>query len=104
MLARSSSVHPDSWFVSIGLLLTIMTMITATLKQLPLTAAILYLCLGFFLGPSFAALIRFDPVANSVGLERLTEVAVIISLFTAGLKLRLPLTAREWRVPFLLAT
>lgn len=81
-----------------------MTMITATLKQLPLTAAILYLCLGIFLGPSFAALIRLDPVAHSVGLERLTEIAVIISLFTAGLKLRLPLTAREWRVPFLLAT
>jgi NhaP-type Na+/H+ or K+/H+ antiporter len=36
-------------------------------------------------------------------LERLTEVAVILSLFSAGLKLRLPLKDREWRVALRLA-
>jgi NhaP-type Na+/H+ or K+/H+ antiporter len=37
-------------------------------------------------------------------LERVSEIAVIISLFTAGLKLRLPLSDRRWRAPVLLAT
>ena len=34
----------------------------------------------------------------------MTEIAVIISLFTAGLKLRLPGSDPRWRAPILLAT
>jgi NhaP-type Na+/H+ or K+/H+ antiporter len=34
----------------------------------------------------------------------LTEIAVIVSLFTAGLKLRLPLADRRWRPALMLAT
>jgi len=97
-------VHPELWFIGIGILMIVMTMITASLKHLPLTAAILYLCLGFALGPTGIGLIRFDPTTQARTLEHLTEIAVIISLFTAGLKLRLPLTAREWHVPILLAS
>ena len=37
-------------------------------------------------------------------LERLTEIAVIVSLFTAGLKLRVPLRDSAWRLPVSLAT
>jgi sodium/hydrogen antiporter len=37
-------------------------------------------------------------------LERLTEIAVLISLFTAGLKLELPLKDGRWRIPLQLAT
>jgi NhaP-type Na+/H+ or K+/H+ antiporter len=36
--------------------------------------------------------------------ERITEVAVIISLFTAGLKLRVPLRDPLWRLPVVLAS
>ncbi|MFL5813986.1 MAG: cation:proton antiporter, partial [Bdellovibrionia bacterium] len=92
------------WYICIGLLLIIMTMITASLEHLPLTAAILYLCFGIVLGPSIVGLIHLNFLAQTDILVRLTEVAVIVSLFTAGLKLRLPLSAREWRVPFLLAS
>ena len=45
-----------------------------------------------------------DPMENAVLLERLTEVAVIVSLFIAGMKLDLPLTDRRWRIPVALAT
>jgi sodium/hydrogen antiporter len=34
-------------------------------------------------------------------LERLTGTAVIVSLFTAGVKLRLPASDRRWRAPIL---
>jgi NhaP-type Na+/H+ or K+/H+ antiporter len=97
-------MHPELWFFSVGLLLIVMTISMASLKRLPLTAAILYLCVGFALGPSGLGLVQFDPMIHAGMFEHLSEVAVIISLFTAGLKLRLPLTAREWRVPFLLAS
>jgi NhaP-type Na+/H+ or K+/H+ antiporter len=36
--------------------------------------------------------------------ERITEVAVIVSLFTAGLKLRVPLRDPLWRLPVVLAS
>ena len=44
-----------------------------------------------------------DAVEDASVLERLTEIAVIISLFTAGLKLRLPGSDQRWRAPILLA-
>jgi len=37
-------------------------------------------------------------------LERLTEVAVLISLFTVGFKLELPLSDTRWRIPVQLAS
>jgi NhaP-type Na+/H+ or K+/H+ antiporter len=42
-------------------------------------------------------------VAQSALLERVTEVAVIVSLFTAGLKLRQPFKDRRWLLPVRLA-
>jgi NhaP-type Na+/H+ or K+/H+ antiporter len=48
-------------------------------------------------------MLEVDPVENAAFIERLTEVAVIISLFTAGLKLRIPLKDPRWRTPMRLA-
>lgn len=63
----------------------------------------LYLGLGVGLGPVGWGLIQLDPLAQSAFLERITEIAVIISLFTAGLKLRTPLSDGRWRLPVRLA-
>jgi NhaP-type Na+/H+ or K+/H+ antiporter len=63
----------------------------------------LYLAVGLALGPHGLRMLEIDPIANAAFIERLTEVAVIISLFTAGLKLRIPLTDRRWRPPLRLA-
>jgi NhaP-type Na+/H+ or K+/H+ antiporter len=45
-----------------------------------------------------------DPLTYTVLLERMAEVAVLISLFTVGLKLGLPLSNKGWRLPVRLAT
>lgn len=92
------------WFVIVGVLLIGMALAASTLKRLPLTTALLYLAVGFGLGPAAWGLIRLDPLADALLLERLTEVAVLISLFTAGLKLRTPLTDGRWRLPVRLAS
>lgn len=73
------------------------------LKRLPVTPSMFYLAAGAWLGPWGVGLLHIDALDDTAMLERLTEVAVIISLFTAGLKLRLPLTDRRWRVAVLLA-
>ena len=91
------------WFLIVGALLVGMALAGSVLKRLPLTSSMFYLGAGVLLGPAGAGLIRVDPVENAGVVERVTEIAVIVSLFTAGLKLRVPLTDRRWRPPILLA-
>jgi len=93
-----------AWFVIAGALLISVALTGSVLKRLPLTAAIYYLGVGAVLGPWGANLLHLNLIDNASVLERLTEVAVIVSLFTAGLKLRLPGSDRRWRRPVLLAT
>ena len=93
-----------AWYAIAGALLIGMALAGTVLKRLPLTAAIFYLMAGAALGPWGVGLLRVDAIEDASWLERLTEVAVIISLFTAGLKLRLPASDRRWRVAILLAT
>ena len=92
-----------AWFVVTGTLLIGMALAGSVLKRLPLTAAMFYLTAGALLGPWGAGLLQMDALDSASSLERLTEIAVIISLFTAGLKLRLPLSDRRWRAAVLLA-
>lgn len=93
-----------TWFLIIGAVLLFMALSAARIKRLPLSTAIVYLCVGVVLGPSFANQFHFNPIERSALLEVLTELAVIISLFAAGLKLAAPMGARIWWMPFRLAT
>ena len=91
------------WYIIVGGLLVAVALAGTVLKRLPLTTALVYLLVGVGLGPWGLGLIRFDPVERAGLLERVTEVAVIISLFTAGLKLRVPLRDPMWWLPVRLA-
>ncbi len=82
------------WFLIVGALFIAVALFSTVLKRLPLTSAMLYVVVGIVLAE--VGLIRLDPVRDAALLERVTEVAVIISLFTAGLKLRVPLSSRCW--------
>ena len=93
-----------TWFIVAGILLIGMALAGSALKRVPLSASMFYLASGAALGPWGAGLLRVDAVEDASIVERLTEIAVIISLFTAGLKLRLPAFDRRWRAPVLLAT
>jgi len=90
--------------IVIGLLLIAMTMGGSFVARLPLSAAMLYLAVGWGIGPAGIGLLELDPFDDAKLLERLTEIAVLISLFTAGLKLEMPLRDRRWRIPVQLAT
>ena len=92
------------WFIVAGLLLTLMALGRTTLKRLPLSTAQLYLLVGVGIGPLGIGLLVIDPIEQAKPLEILSEIAVILSLFAAGLKLRTPLSDRRWRLPLRLAT
>lgn len=91
------------WALIIGALLIIMALSGSLLKRLPLSTAMLYLAAGVGLGPLGWALMVPHPLLHSVILERMTEIAVLISLFAAGLKLGLPLSDKHWHMPVRLA-
>ena len=92
------------WFVLIGTLLLVRGLTATLLQRLPVTAAIIYLAVGLLVGPSGLNLFHFNPLKESALLESLTEVAVLISLFSAGVKMPGTFTFTRWRSPLLLAT
>lgn len=92
------------WFLLVGGLLLVMGLTSSTLKRLPITSAIVYLAVGLLVGPTALNLFHFNPVKESALLEVLTEVAVLISLFSAGVKMPVPISFVAWRTPVLLAT
>lgn len=92
------------WFVLIGGLLLVMGLTSSLLKRAPMTSAIIYLAVGLLVGPSALDLFHFNPLKESALLEVMTEVALLISLFSAGVKMPVPFSFARWRVPIMLAT
>ena len=92
------------WYIIAGLMLVLMGLIGSVIERLPLSTGLIYLVLGFLLGPSVLNIIVIDPFRDAAMLERVFEIAVLISLFTLGLKLRLPFSDALWRIPLRLAT
>jgi NhaP-type Na+/H+ or K+/H+ antiporter len=92
------------WFLMVGGLLLVMGLTFTVLKRSPITAAIIYLAVGLVVGPSGLNLFHFNPLKESALVEALTEVAVLISLFAAGVKMPVPFSFSRWHTPILLAT
>ena len=93
----------EAWCAVAGALLLGVALTRNLLQNWPLTTAAIYLGLGLILGPLVLNKLHFEPLKHTELLERVTEVAVIISLFSAGLKLRLPFEDGRWRGPLRLA-
>ena len=91
------------WSVIVGLLLVLMALASSVLKRLPLSTAMLYVLVGLAVSPLGLDLAAPDPRVNTHLLERLAEVVVLLSLFTAGLKLSAGLRDRRWLLPVRLA-
>jgi NhaP-type Na+/H+ or K+/H+ antiporter len=80
-----------------------MALLGTLVERLPLCPAILYLAIGYALGPAGWGLMNPDPVRYSDELQRITEFALLISLFSVGLKLGVPLRDKRWYLPLRLA-
>ena len=92
-----------TWFIIIGVLFILMALASSVLKRLPLTTSLVYMLVGFGLAKAGSGILQLDPKQNAALLERLTEVAVLVSLFSAGLKLRVPFKNGRWKIPLRLA-
>ena len=91
------------WFLLIGCLMLARGLAATTISRLPVTSAIVYLAFGLILGPVVLGVFHFGAVEQSHVLETLTEIAVLVSLFSAGVKMPVPITFRRWGPSFRLA-
>jgi len=91
------------WFLAVGVLLFVIGVAQPLIRRLPITNTMIYLAVGMILGPTAVNVFHFNPVEQSRLLEVITEVAVLLSLFTAGTKMPVPIRAARWRMPVLLA-
>lgn len=89
----------------VGIVLVAMTVSEPLVRRSPLSPALVYLLAGWaggeFLTPPLPAL---DLPDDALFVRVLCECAVLLSLFTIGMKIRIPASWSAWRVPVLLAT
>jgi NhaP-type Na+/H+ or K+/H+ antiporter len=91
------------WSLFVGLLLITMVLASTLPGRLPLSSAMVYLALGCMLGPIGVDVLQPDPRLHAGLLERFAEVGLLISLFSVGLRLGVPLRDRRWYLPLRLA-
>lgn len=87
------------WFLIVGGMLVGMGIASSLFKRLPLTGAMLYLAAGYALGPHGISLFSLDIVRDAALVRLLSEVALLVSLFAIGLRLRAPIFAALWSLP-----
>jgi sodium/hydrogen antiporter len=74
----------ELWYLLIGGLFVLVTMAGTLIRRLPMTLTIHYLAAGLALGPMGLGVVGIGAIDHANLLEHLTELAVIVSLFTAG--------------------
>jgi NhaP-type Na+/H+ or K+/H+ antiporter len=92
------------WYLVIGFVLIAVGVTTSYFQRLPITTSIIYFVLGMFLGHTGFEVIDFNLFKDAIFFSRLTEVVVLVSLFSAGLKLRQPFRDSHWAACWRLAT
>ncbi len=96
-------METGTWFLLIGVLMLGRGLTSTLLARSPFSSSIVYLVVGLIAGPMVFKLFYFSPIKEAALLEILTEVAVLISLFSAGIKMPVPVTMKRWVRPVLLA-
>ncbi|MEJ8835939.1 cation:proton antiporter [Ramlibacter sp. AN1133] len=91
------------WALFVGGLMVTMVLAGTLLGRLPLSSAMVYLALGWVLGPDVMNVLRPDPFLHARLLETIAEIALLISLFAVGMQLGVPLRDRRWLLPARLA-
>jgi sodium/hydrogen antiporter len=92
-------MHETGWFLVVGGIFVAMGLASSMFERLPLSTAMFYLAAGFALGPAGAGLLALSLLHDTGLLRILTQVALMVSLFAIGLRLRVPLLDAMWNLP-----
>ncbi|PYC24608.1 sodium:proton antiporter [Aquipseudomonas alcaligenes] len=92
------------WSLLLGILLITMVLASSLLARVLLSGAMVYLAVGFGLGPLGLGVVRLEPLQHVDVLLWSAELALLISLFAVGLNMgAVPLLDRRWSLPLRLA-
>ncbi|VXB08623.1 CPA1 family Na(+)/H(+) antiporter [Burkholderia sp. 8Y] len=91
------------WFLIVGALMVLMAVGRKFVERLPMTGAMVYLVVGFVLGPACAGLLNIDVERDVRLLRTLTEAGLVVSLFAIGMYLRVEYSNPLWRLTLRLA-
>lgn len=94
----------NQWLLVASALVLAMGLGHPLVKRAPFTPAMIYLLIGALLGPWGLRVARIDPIEHAEWLHHVSEIAVIVSLFTVGLKLRVGPWDRRLRPALCLAS
>jgi sodium/hydrogen antiporter len=87
----------DLLLVAVGLGLLLTTIGAGWLKRLNLSSTFVYLLVGIAVGPWLLNMAPLDPLEATPVLERVAELAVIMSLIVLGIRIARPITWSRWR-------
>jgi NhaP-type Na+/H+ or K+/H+ antiporter len=93
----------DAWVLVVGALLLLMGLGSPYVSRLPFSLPMIYLGIGMLLGPLGWGVLDVSPLTDRTLFYRASEITVVISLFSVGLKLRLPLRDPRWGPSLVLA-
>jgi NhaP-type Na+/H+ or K+/H+ antiporter len=96
-------MEPLTWYFVAGIVLCAMAIAATLIRRLPLSTAMLYLPLGWALGPHGIDAFNIHIVNDAGIVEQVTKAIILVSLFSAGLKMRVPITSRLWFLSLRLA-
>jgi len=91
------------WSCIIGTVFLLVAMADGPIRRLPISMPMIYLAVGVGIGPWGLGVLDFDLLRDAKTIEVLTEVAVLFSLLTAGLRLS-PSWSRMTMAPIPLAS
>lgn len=92
------------WYILIGALLVSVGALRPLLTNMWFAPVHLQLLGGIVAGPWCLGLIQLDLPTHARAIEIISEIAVIISLYAAGIKMRIPLDSGAWKAPVVLAS
>lgn len=93
----------EAWVLVVGGLLLLMGLGAPSISRLPFSGPMVYLGIGGLLGSLGFGALEVSPLADRTLFYRTAEITVVISLFSVGLKLRMPLLDARWRPALVLA-
>ncbi|BBQ02526.1 sodium:proton antiporter (plasmid) [Burkholderia sp. SFA1] len=102
-MGMDSDMTSAHWYLLLGSLLVALVLSRGLLARLLLSSATIYLIFGFIVSLIVRHGNSLNPMHHAELLGRIAEVALLISLFTVGLRMGVPILDRRWFVPLRLA-
>ncbi len=92
-------LHETLWYLLAGGVLIVVGVLGSALHRLPVSTAMIYLAVGAAIGPAGLGMLQLDLARDAKLLRQIAEVALLVSLFAIGLRLRVASLDRLWLLP-----